>query len=310
MDSPLHLDSVAVHAGRADLTALGVHALPIDLSSTNPLPDILRGGDSYEALAGGGYPLPEGGAVYQRLWNPTVARFETALAQLEQAATSVAFSSGMAAMTAAILASTSMTGRRHVVAVRPLYGGTDHLLATGLLGAEVTFCREAEVAAAIRHDTGLVVLETPANPTAGAGRHRTRRRSGGCRPRPGRQHVRHAGPAEPHRSRRGHVPAQRDEVPRRARRRRRRRRGLRRGERHPAAAGPRRHRRGAAPPGGLPAPPRPRDPAGAAARPARRLRLRSPPGSPSIPQWSACTTPDTTATPAACSRVRCVARAP
>ncbi|MGB8380222.1 MAG: PLP-dependent aspartate aminotransferase family protein [Dermatophilaceae bacterium] len=165
MDSPCHLDSVAVHAGRADLTALGVHALPIDLSSTNPLPDILRGGDSYEALAGGGYPLPEGGAVYQRLWNPTVARFETALAQLEQAATSVAFSSGMAAMTAAILASTSMTGRRHVVAVRPLYGGTDHLLATGLLGAEVTFCREAEVAAAIRRDTGLVVLETPANPT-------------------------------------------------------------------------------------------------------------------------------------------------
>ena len=165
MDSPLHLDSVAVHAGRADLTALGVHALPIDLSSTNPLPDILRGGDSYEALAGGGYPLPEGGAVYQRLWNPTVARFETALAKLEQAATSVAFSSGMAAMTAAILASTSMTGRRHVVAVRPLYGGTDHLLATGLLGAKVTFCREAEVAAAIRHDTGLVVLETPANPT-------------------------------------------------------------------------------------------------------------------------------------------------
>ncbi|GIE89633.1 trans-sulfuration enzyme family protein [Actinoplanes regularis] len=165
MTSPLHSDSVAVHAGREDLTALGVHALPLDLSSTNPLPDLLRGGDSYEAMATGGYPLPDGGAVYARLWNPTVARFESALAQLEHTDTAVAFGSGMAAMTAAILAHTTMVGRRHVVAVRPLYGGTDHLLATGLLGAEVTFCEEAGVSAAIRPDTGLIILETPANPT-------------------------------------------------------------------------------------------------------------------------------------------------
>lgn len=46
-----HLDTLAVHAGRDDLNALGVHALPLDLSSTNPLPDVERGGDAYEALA-------------------------------------------------------------------------------------------------------------------------------------------------------------------------------------------------------------------------------------------------------------------
>ncbi len=165
MDTPLHPDSVAIHAGREDLTALGVHAPPIDLSSTSPLPDIVRGGDSYESMAAGGYPLRDGGAVYQRLWNPTVARFESALAQLEYTSAAVAFGSGMAAMTAAMLASTALTGRRHVVAVRPLYGGTDHLLASGLLGVEVTFCQESEVGASIRSDTGLVVLETPANPT-------------------------------------------------------------------------------------------------------------------------------------------------
>jgi methionine-gamma-lyase len=160
-----HLDSLAVHAGREDLTALGVHALPIDLSSTNPLPDIEHGGASYESMAAGGYPLPEGGAVYARLWNPTVARFESALAQIERADTSVAFASGMAAMTAAIIARTSLTGKRHVVAVRPLYGGTDHLLASGVLAVEVTFCAEHEIAASVRADTALVVLETPANPT-------------------------------------------------------------------------------------------------------------------------------------------------
>lgn len=69
MDAPRHLDSLAVHCGREGLAELGVHALPIDLSSTYPLPDVGSGGDSYEAMAAGGYPRPEGGAVYQRLWN-------------------------------------------------------------------------------------------------------------------------------------------------------------------------------------------------------------------------------------------------
>ena len=165
MTLPLRPDSVAVHSGREDLDALGVHALPIDLSTTNPLPDIERGGDSYESMAAGGRPLPDGGAVYARLWNPTVARFEAALAQMEYAAASVAFASGMAAMTAAILSTTALTKRRHVVAVRPLYGGTDYLVASGLLGVEVTFCDEHQVAETVRRETALVILETPANPT-------------------------------------------------------------------------------------------------------------------------------------------------
>ncbi|MFF2632364.1 trans-sulfuration enzyme family protein [Microbacterium sp. NPDC058021] len=158
-------DTVAVHAGREDFAALGVHAAPIDLSTTNPLPDVQRGGDSYETLATGGRPTDDGSLVYARLWNPTVARFEEALALLEGAEAAVAFASGMAATTAAILAHTQAAGRPHIVAVRPLYGGTDHLLASGLLGTEVTFCGETEVEGALRPDTGLVILETPANPT-------------------------------------------------------------------------------------------------------------------------------------------------
>ena len=134
----LNLESQAVHAGREDLNALGVHALPLDLSTTNPLPDIDHGGDSYECMATGGHPLAAGGNVYARLWNPTVARFEVGLAVLERAEAAVAFASGMAAITAAILASKPAPGTLgslpHIVAVRPLYGGTDHLLASGLLG--------------------------------------------------------------------------------------------------------------------------------------------------------------------------------
>ncbi|WP_336922406.1 trans-sulfuration enzyme family protein [Aquipuribacter sp. SD81] len=169
--SPLHLDSLAVHAGRDDLAALGVHAPPLDLSSTSPLPDVESGGASYEAMATGHHPLAEGGHVYQRLWNPTVARFEAALARLEGTAEAVGFASGMAALTATVLACTTdpeLTGgapKRHVLAVRPLYGGSDHLLASGLLGTEVTYCRAEEVAQRLRPDTALVVVETPANPT-------------------------------------------------------------------------------------------------------------------------------------------------
>jgi methionine-gamma-lyase len=158
------LDTRAVHAGRGDLAGLGVHVPPIDLSTTNPLPDVDLGGACYEALATGGLPVPGGTHVYQRLWNPTTARFEQALAELEHCDEAVAFASGMAAVSACLLACAA-EGRRHVVAVRPLYGGTDHLLATGLLGTEVTWAAPDAVAEAIRPDTGLVVVETPGNPT-------------------------------------------------------------------------------------------------------------------------------------------------
>jgi methionine-gamma-lyase len=70
----------------------------------------------------------------------------------------------MAALTAVLLVRASL-GLRHVVAVRPLYGCSDHLLDTGLLGTEVTWTDPAGVADALRPDTGLVLVESPANPT-------------------------------------------------------------------------------------------------------------------------------------------------
>ncbi|UOW00182.1 PLP-dependent aspartate aminotransferase family protein [Agrococcus sp. SCSIO52902] len=163
-DARLRLDSLAVHAGRDELRSLGVHAAPIDLSSTNPLAGVDSGGDAYERLATGG-DVGDGSAVYQRLWNPTVARFEQALAALEGAEAAVAFASGMATTTAVLTAARQRRGA-HVVALRPLYGGTDHLLATGLLGTETTCVDSVEaVERAVRPDTGLVIAETPANPT-------------------------------------------------------------------------------------------------------------------------------------------------
>lgn len=163
-NAALRPDTQAVHAGRDDLTALGVHAPPLDLSSTYPLASFEAGGESLDALLTGGSPGP-GGNVYSRAWNPTVARFERALAALEHADGAVAFASGMAAITASLMAAMMRGPGRHVVAVRPLYGGTDALLDSGALGTTVSWCEAKAVGDAVRADTCLVVIESPGNPT-------------------------------------------------------------------------------------------------------------------------------------------------
>ncbi|QBJ89449.1 PLP-dependent transferase [Streptomyces seoulensis] len=157
------LATEAVHAGREGLTAQGLHTPPIDLSTTYPSHDSRDEAARIDAFAAEGI-LPEGPPVYARLGNPTVARFETGLARLEGTESAVAFASGMAALSAVLLAR-SAAGLRHVVAVRPLYGCSDHLLTAGLLGTEVTWTDPAGITDALRPDTGLVLVESPANPT-------------------------------------------------------------------------------------------------------------------------------------------------
>ena len=160
---PPSFETLAVHAGREDFSTLGVHAPPIDFSTTYPLEDLESCARGLDAMAAGGQPL--GNPIYARLHNPTVARFEQALATLERADEAVAFGSGMAALTACLIAA----GQRgkHVVAVRPLYGTSDHLLSSELLGLETTWAAAENVGDALRPETGLVVVETPANPTIG-----------------------------------------------------------------------------------------------------------------------------------------------
>ena len=157
-------DTLAVHAGRGDLRALGVHALPLDLSTTYPFESLDGAVASLDAMMAGHGPTPEGGPVYSRLHSPTVARCESALAALEGAEASVAFASGMAALTGAYLAARTPE-KHHIVGVKPIYGTTDKLLSSGMLGLDVTWTDAAGVADAIRPETALVSVETPVNPT-------------------------------------------------------------------------------------------------------------------------------------------------
>ena len=174
-------DTKAVRAGRGVTKPFSAHGPPddqetqdrglphvpgIDLSTTYGFRHSDAVAASMEQLLEGDFEAPN--SVYARLHNPTVAGFEVALAELEGADSSVAFATGMAAITATVMAATApeeRVRRPHVIAVRPIYGGTDHLLTSGMLGNEVTWVSAEAVGEAIRADTGLVILETPANPT-------------------------------------------------------------------------------------------------------------------------------------------------
>lgn len=153
--------TIAVHAGREDFGELCVHAPPLDLSTTYPIADLDVAGASFDALIGGEHDAAN--PIYARLHNPTVARTENAIAKLEGTDACVAFASGMAALTAVLLARRAQGG--HVLVVRPLYGTSDHLLASGMCGLEAEFVAAEDIATKRRADTVLVVIETPANPT-------------------------------------------------------------------------------------------------------------------------------------------------
>ncbi|MEP0846274.1 MAG: aminotransferase class I/II-fold pyridoxal phosphate-dependent enzyme [Phycisphaerae bacterium] len=106
--------------------------------------------------------------AYSRVSNPTVDALERALGAIEQAPPAVAFASGLAAEAALFFA--LLRSGDHVICGQAVYGGTTRLLQQVLsgLGVETTFVdstRAPDVAAALRPNTRLVFIETPANPT-------------------------------------------------------------------------------------------------------------------------------------------------
>jgi methionine-gamma-lyase len=108
------------------------------------------------------------GNVYTRWWNPTNQAAESKIADLECAQSALLFSSGMAAISSAIL--TVVRSGDHVVSMRDVYGATFEFMSEFLpkINVEVTFVdanRPEEINEAIRDNTKLVYLETPTNPT-------------------------------------------------------------------------------------------------------------------------------------------------
>ncbi|MGH3328925.1 MAG: trans-sulfuration enzyme family protein [Streptomycetales bacterium] len=123
----------------------------------------------YAEVLGGREP----GYSYTRVANPTADAFAQAVAALEGVGVAgqvdgEAFGSGMAAITAALLAFTGAGA--HVVASGEVYGGTYSLLGNVLtrfgVTSDIVDMRDpAAVAAAVRTGTRVVWAETLANPT-------------------------------------------------------------------------------------------------------------------------------------------------
>jgi O-succinylhomoserine sulfhydrylase len=109
----------------------------------------------------------EPGMVYSRYTNPTVAMFQDRLAALEGAESSVATSSGMAAILSTALV--HLKSGDHVVCSNAVFGATIQLFNNilGRFGIQTTFVSPTQVdewRAAARPNTKLFFLETPSNP--------------------------------------------------------------------------------------------------------------------------------------------------
>ena len=149
----------AVHDGDRSLRYEGAINTPIFQSSTFSFPT-----DDPRTWEG---EVPRGTYIYSRNSNPTVEAVEEKLASLEGAEASLAFSSGMAAISTALLAFVGKGDR--VVAMQDLYGGTYGLLRNEMprLGVDVAFVPTTdpeELCAAIDGRTKVLYLESPTNP--------------------------------------------------------------------------------------------------------------------------------------------------
>ena len=150
-----------IHAGNHVDPATGAVSTPIYQSSTFAFKNADHGAASFRGD-------PEGGYIYTRLGNPTTAALEECVTILEKGCGGMACATGMAAVNLVYYALLSQN--EHVVCTESLYGPSRMVLETeyprfGIAASFVDSADPANVEAAMRPETRLVYLETPANPT-------------------------------------------------------------------------------------------------------------------------------------------------
>lgn len=158
MPESQHLGTLCVHAGELK-DAHGSPHSPVYTTTTFQFPDTRAILDVVEGRSSG--------ALYTRYGlNPSIQSLESKLAAIEAAEAALAFSSGMAAEAAVLLAH----GRGGVVCVGDAYGGTLELIGQQLpqLGIPTHLLLRTELDrldGLLAGGCGLVFLETPTNPT-------------------------------------------------------------------------------------------------------------------------------------------------
>ncbi|WP_369381067.1 aminotransferase class I/II-fold pyridoxal phosphate-dependent enzyme [Lysinibacillus fusiformis] len=150
-----HIETSLIHAGVRDSYSnkKGAVNVPMYLSSTFHQESIDEFGE-YD---------------YARSGNPTRDALEKAIAELEGGVRAHAFSSGIAAVSAALML---LSQGDHIVMTEDVYGGTYRFVTKvlprfGISHTFVDFTDIAAVEAAITPATKLLYMETPSNPTLG-----------------------------------------------------------------------------------------------------------------------------------------------
>jgi O-acetylhomoserine (thiol)-lyase len=155
----LGLATLALHAGQEPDPATGARAVPIFSTTSYVFHDTDHAANLFA--------LKEFGFIYSRLMNPTCDVLEKRIAALEGGAAALAFASGQAATTAAVL--TIAHSGQNIISSTSLYGGTWTLFTQTLrnLGIEVRFFNPdhpEEINGLVDEKTRLVFLESIGNP--------------------------------------------------------------------------------------------------------------------------------------------------
>ena len=153
------LETLALHAGQEVDPATQSRAVPIYQTTSYVFKDTDHAANLFA--------LKEFGNIYTRLMNPTTDVLEKRLAAMEGGVAAVAFSSGMAAITASIF--NICPAGYHIVASSSLYGGTYTLFTHTLpkMGIEVTMVdpnTPKNFHRAIKKNTRAIFIETIGNP--------------------------------------------------------------------------------------------------------------------------------------------------
>ncbi|MBF0502627.1 MAG: PLP-dependent transferase [Candidatus Riflebacteria bacterium] len=153
-------DTDCIHAGSDPDKLFGGVSVPIYQSSTFAFESAAQGAARFSGT--------DNGYKYTRLGNPTIAALEEAVATLEGGGKGLATASGMACISTLFMA--TLGQGMHVVSTDSVYGPTRTLLEREFsrFGVESTFVDSSDlnnVKRAIKPNTKLVYLETPANPT-------------------------------------------------------------------------------------------------------------------------------------------------
>ena len=153
------LATMALHAGQEPDPTTGARAAPIYATAAYQFRDTDHAADLFA--------LREFGNIYSRLMNPTNDVLEKRLAAMDGGAAGLAFASGQAAITAAVLTITH--SGQNIVSSTSLYGGTWTLFTQTFkkLGVEVRFFdpdHPSEIAELVDENTRCVYMESLGNP--------------------------------------------------------------------------------------------------------------------------------------------------